>query len=347
MEEFSYEDIEAATRSFAPEKLIGKGSHGIVYKATLKDGQIVAVKTKKPSNQSLENDAKLREEIDMLASIKKNSFTNIVNLVGVSRSPTNNLLIMEFMPNGSLHDLLHSSPNPPPWPRRAAVALQIALAVRSLHAASPAVIHRDIKSANILFDRKWNAKLADFSLAVRSSGGRARLEPEIPAGTIGYLDPSYTESGKLGPESDVFSYGVVLLELVTASKVVDLERDPPMLMDWALPAIMANRIGEVCDGRVAMPGYMRGAIGRMASVAARCVSEKMERRPSMGEVVVELQRVVEDLTMWPACGVFLSREEESGKNFIGRKKLGERKTREKPTYVFPSFFSFRIRQKND
>ncbi|KAJ8500451.1 hypothetical protein OPV22_011003 [Ensete ventricosum] len=299
MKEFSYEDVEAATNSFSSDQLIGKGSHGSVYRGVLKGGEVVAVKRPSGGTQFLENDAKLSNEIDILASVKNPS---IVNLIGVSRSPTSKLLVMEFMHHGSLHDLLHSSSAAPAWPRRAVMALQVARAVLSLHEAAPAVIHRDIKSANILLDGKWNAKLADFSLAVRDD----RLQSPrstVPAGTIGYLDPCYAESGELGPTNDVFSFGVVLLELVSSRKVMDMERDPSLIVAWALPMIRANRLAEVCDGRVALPDYMRRPIGRMLSVAARCVSEEVERRPLMGEVVGELQGVVEGAVLsWPVWG---------------------------------------------
>ncbi|WOL06798.1 serine/threonine-protein kinase-like protein [Canna indica] len=295
MMEISFEDIKTATGGFSLEYLVGKGSHGSVYKGTLKDGRLVAVK--KPLERVRDHDLKLSNEIGVLTSLKKNPF--IVNLIGVSESATNTkLLVLEFMRNGSLHDLLHSSPRPLSWPRRAAVALQIARAVLSLHEAAPApVIHRDIKSANILFDGKWNARLADFSLAVAVDDGLRvdEYSAAIPAGTIGYLDPSYTESGKLGPKNDVFSFGVVLLELVSARKVMNMDCDPSSIVAWALPLIEDGRLAEVCDRKVPLPDYMKRPIRDMLSVAELCVSEKVERRPLMGEVVKELQRVVDGI----------------------------------------------------
>nr|XP_018674213.1 PREDICTED: serine/threonine-protein kinase-like protein At5g23170 isoform X2 [Musa acuminata subsp. malaccensis] len=304
MREFSYEDIEAATKSFASEQLIGKGSHGSVYRGRLTDGRIVAVK--KPSR--LLNDDKLSNEIDMLASVKN---SGVVDLVGVSRGPTGGpLLVMEFMHRGSLHDLLHSSSNPPAWPRRFAMALQLARAVLFLHEAAPAIIHRDIKSANVLLDNRWNAKLADFSIAVRRDDRMQPLDSPIPAGTIGYLDPCYDESGELGPRNDVFSFGVVLLELVSCRKAMDMERDPSSIVSWALPILRANRLAELCDGKVALPGRMKRPIRRMLSIAEKCVSEKVEGRPLMGEVVRELQGVVEDVMPWPILGSVRSKVSE-------------------------------------
>ncbi|RZR93588.1 hypothetical protein BHM03_00022147 [Ensete ventricosum] len=277
------------------KKKLMNGSHGSVYRGRLRGGQVVAVKKPLGRIQSANDEANLENEIDILASVKN---PTIVELVGVSQSPTTKLLVMEFMHNGSLHDLLHSSPSPPSWPRRALMALQAGRAVLSLHETSPAVIHRDIKSANILLDGEGNAKLADFSLAVRADGFRPP-NSTVPAGTIGYLDPCYAESGKLGPESDVFSFGVVLLEIVSSGKVMDMERDPPSIVAWALPVIRHGRLADVCDRRVALPDYTKAPIARMLSIAERCVAEKAERRPSMGEVVRELQGVVECMMIWP------------------------------------------------
>ncbi|EHA8587752.1 serine/threonine-protein kinase-like protein [Cocos nucifera] len=297
MKNFSYDDIVAATKGFSLEQLIGKGSHGSVYKGKLKDGKLVAVKKPLEGIRSLGDDPKLSNEIDILSSIKNSS---VVNLIGVSHGPANKFLIMEFMPNGSLHDLLHLHPDPPPWPRRTVVAIQIARAVLLLHEAKPPIIHRDIKPANILLDHNWNARLADFSLAVRDNSPQSPVS-RVPAGTIGYLDPCYTESGKLGPKSDVFSFGVVLLELMSSRKVMDMDSDPSSIVAWAVPMIRARRVAEVSDRRVALPDGMLRPIDRMLSIAVRCVSENVERRPLMGEVVGELERVVEGI-WWPIWG---------------------------------------------
>ncbi|XP_072959762.1 serine/threonine-protein kinase-like protein At1g28390 [Typha angustifolia] len=297
MKEFSYEAIEAATNGFSLERLIGKGSHGSVYKGILKDGKLVAVKKPSPGFKSIQGDSKLENEINILGSINSPS---VVNLIGVStqgHGSTDKLLIMEFMPNGSLHDLLHASSAPPGWPRRAAMALQIACAVLALHEASPSIIHRDIKSANILLDNKFNARLADFSLSVRDDKPPS-MDPAVPAGTIGYLDPCYTESGQLGPKNDVFSFGVVLLELVSSRKVMDMDGDPSSIVAWAAPMIRAHRYADVCDRRVALAD-MEKPVARILNVAARCVSEAAERRPLMGEVVGELQGVVERIWRRP------------------------------------------------
>ncbi|XP_058091192.1 serine/threonine-protein kinase-like protein At3g51990 [Magnolia sinica] len=303
--ELSYKDIEIATKGFAIESLIGKGSHGCVYKGVLKGGKTVAVKKPSKGLQLLQDNSKLDNEIEILSSIQS---PHIVNLLGVVHEDSvSKLLIMEFMPNGSLEDFLHNASGPPTWIRRSIMALHIARAIQYLHETTPLVIHRDIKSANILLDSKWNVKLADFSLAVKghshicnglidttSANGSDQpiISRAIPAGTMGYLDPCYTTPGRLSTKNDVFSFGVVLLEIIICRRAMDVGFEPASLVDWALPLIKADRIMEVCDYRVALPNSMKGVIRCMLNVAARCVSSSKEGRPSMGEIVMELESVV-------------------------------------------------------
>ncbi|PAN31426.1 hypothetical protein PAHAL_5G418900 [Panicum hallii] len=320
MKEFSYEEIEAATGGFAAKNLVGKGSHGSVYKARLRGGgsRTAVVAVKRPSHA--QGVAKLANEIAVLSAAPRHP--GVVAFVGVVARPAPSaahegvkrvvaappappLLVMEYVPNGSLHDLLHRAPRPPPWPRRVEIALDVARAVQALHAAAPRVIiHRDVKSANVLLGRDGRARLADFSLAVRVAATAHSKEEEYgdegsagpaPAGTIGYLDPCYTEPGRLGPESDVFSFGVVLLELVSGRKVMDVNACPSSIVAWAAPLIAAGRAREVLDARVAQPPTARaeGAVARVLALAARCVSESVERRPAMAEAVSELHGALE------------------------------------------------------
>ncbi|VAH75992.1 unnamed protein product [Triticum turgidum subsp. durum] len=240
MKEFSYHEIEAATGGFAAKNVVGKGSHGCVYRARLRGGaghgrRLLTVAVKKASHP--QGEAKLANEIAVLtAACHHPGVVSLVGAVAAGRSP---LLVMEFMPNGSLHDLLHR------------------LAVRVAAAGAPR---------------------------------------PAPAGTMGYLDPSYTEPGRLGPESDVFSFGVVLLELISGRKVMDVNASPSSIVAWALPLIGAGLARQVFDGRVAAPRPgtdAEAAIARVLSVAARCVSESVERRPAMAEVASELRGALE------------------------------------------------------
>lgn len=194
MEVLSYGELEAATKAFAVETLIGKGSHGHVHRATLRSGKQVAVKKPAPwflhRSTASQTISILRNEAEILASIQS---PHIVNLKATTTTGIHLVLIMELMPNGSLHDLVHLSPFPPTWRRRVVVAHQIAQALQTLHEAEPPIIHRDVKSSNVLLDSNGDAKLADFSLAVRD--GRSRKL--APAGTIGYMDPCYNGPAEL------------------------------------------------------------------------------------------------------------------------------------------------------
>lgn len=194
------------------------------------------------------------------------------------------------MSNGTLYDVLHSNSRPPNWGRRIKLALQIAKAVDVLHSLNPPVIHRDIKSANVLIDRNFNARLGDFGLALRCVDD-SRLRSTPPAGTMGYLDPGYVTPDNLSTKTDVFSFGILLLEIISGRKAIDVAYSPPSIVDWAIPLIRKGKLLSVYDPRVVPPKDASS----LAVVAAKCVRSCKERRPSMKEVVQclsELSRLV-------------------------------------------------------
>ncbi|ESW13236.1 hypothetical protein PHAVU_008G179300 [Phaseolus vulgaris] len=271
---FAYSDILTATNAFSADTFLGKGSHGSVYKAVLQGGAfIAAVKKTKPSN-----------EIEILSHVKSR---RLVNLIGLCNDQTNcninKLIVVEYMPNGSLHDLLHSpkTVGTPGWTARVRFAVHVAKAVRLLHSSEPPVIHRDIKSSNVLIDEKWKARLGDFGLAFRGHVADSRVPP---AGTLGYLDPCYLAPGDLSPKSDVFSFGILLLEIASGRHAIDVRHSPPSLLDWAMPLVCRGEFREICDPRIGAPPDM-AAFRRMMVLAARCVRSTAERRPTIAEVV--------------------------------------------------------------
>ncbi|KAJ4717378.1 Kinase family protein [Melia azedarach] len=285
-------------------ELIGRGSHGSVYKGILQEGRVVAIKRASINGVEVQQDnlKKLGNEIRVLSSLQENSKSpHVVNFLGKSHDSgddddnnnnnndddnSNKLLVIEFMPNGSLHELLHSGVGtPPPWPKRVEIAMQIAKAVQFLHENDPGIIHRDIKSSNILLDSNWDAKLADFGLAVSEAEFRT-LQTVQPAGTIGYLDPSYTIPSKLSRKTDIFSFGVVLLEIISCRKAIDVSRFPSSIVDWAMPLMRGGKLMEVCDSRVPLPIFMEGAVKHMLHVAASCVSTEEENRPGIAEILM-------------------------------------------------------------
>jgi len=305
MEEFEYEEVVKATENFEPRRIVGKGSHGMVYKGVVQFKEnngyrLVAVKKPSQGLQSLHDNSKLQNEIRVLSSLPENP--HVVNLLGTTtgHDHSHKLIVMEFMPNGSLHDLLHENETPPTWPKRVEIAMQIARAVQFLHQGKPVVIHRDIKPSNILFDSRWNAKLADFGLAVRG------VDPvSQPAGTIGYLDPCYTTPDRLSTKNDIFSFGVVLLEIISGRKAIDTCKTPASVVEWASQLMDEQLLKEICDARVALPGYMVGTITRLLRYASRCVSENEDERPSAAEVVMGMESWVVKRVRFPVWTCFL------------------------------------------
>ncbi|XP_068638764.1 serine/threonine-protein kinase-like protein At1g28390 [Aristolochia californica] len=295
---FGYEELESATSGFSHKALLGKGSHGCVYKGLLDNGKlVVAVKVSTPSGILDEYSviggtngnycsSPGENEIEVLSRLRSPRF---VNLLGFSLDEKR-LIVVEFMANGNLYDQLHTRPRPHGWARRVRFALQTARAVEMLHASDPPVIHRDIKSSNVLIDEHWNARLGDFGLALRGHVEDVRLKSTPPAGTLGYLDPGYVTPENLSTKSDVFSYGILLLEIISGRNAIDVNYSPSSLVDWALPLIRRADFDVIFDPRIGPPKDLW--VGRqLAVLAARCVGSGVDERPTMGEVVNHLKVV--------------------------------------------------------
>ncbi|XVF36618.1 hypothetical protein REPUB_Repub19eG0072600 [Reevesia pubescens] len=287
--QFRYTYLLSATNDFSSDSFLGKGSHGSVYRAVLDNGKLIAAVKKTTTNCNSPAD----NEIEILSRVYHH---RLVNLIGYCSDTfcKNKLIVVEYMPNGSLYDLLHSSSRPPGWSRRVRFALQVAKAVHALHSANPPVIHRDIKSSNVLIDQKWNARLGDFGLALRGHEEDVRVKCTPPAGTLGYLDPGYLAPSDVSTKSDVFSYGILLLEIISGRHAIDLNYSPPSVVDWAVPLIKGGDFAAICDGRV-WPPVDKEVIRSLAVLAARCVRSTAEKRPGMAELVeclkVERKRV--------------------------------------------------------
>ncbi|CAN0863636.1 Serine/threonine-protein kinase-like protein At3g51990 [Linum grandiflorum] len=282
IQQFHYSDLEAATNGFSDQKLLGRGSHGCVYKAVLRGRRVVAVK--KPSKR-LESQQEVDNELEILSKIHS---PGLVNLLGFANNESKDrLLVVEFMSNGTLYDVLHSdsSGRVLNWGRRIRMALQIAKAVDTLHSHNPPIIHRDIKSANVLIDRNSNARLGDFGLAIRCGvDDDCRLRSTPPAGTMGYLDPCYVTPDNLSTKTDVFSFGILLLEIISGRKAIDVDHSPASIVDWAIPLVKRGKLGLIYDPRI--PLLKDPLIKRqLVLIASKCVRSCRERRPSMKEVV--------------------------------------------------------------
>ncbi|XP_078433803.1 crinkly4 [Wolffia australiana] len=290
---FSYEELARATGGFGEAAQIGKGSFSCVFKGVLKDGTTVAVKRAVSAPDRKKNSREFRTELDLLSRL---NHAHLLTLLGFCEEAGERLLVYEFMAHGSLHQHLHGpDPRLKPrldWVRRVTIAVQAARGIEYLHGyACPPVIHRDIKSSNILIDEEHNARVADFGLSLLGPADSASPLSELPAGTLGYLDPEYYRLHYLTTKSDVYSFGVLLLEILSGRRAIDLGYEEGNIVEWAVPLIRAGEVGRVLDPALSPPAQME-ALRRIARVACKCVRMKGKERPSMDEVTTALERAL-------------------------------------------------------
>ncbi|PIN14283.1 Serine/threonine protein kinase [Handroanthus impetiginosus] len=289
---FTYEELERATGGFKEESLVGKGSFSCVFKGVLKDHTIVAVKRAIVS-PGLKNSKEFHTELDLLSRL---NHAHLLNLLGYCEEGGERLLVYEFMANGSLHQHLHGKNKELKeqlnWVRRVTIAVQAARGIEYLHGyACPPVIHRDIKSSNILIDEEHNARVADFGLSLLGPANSSSPLAELPAGTLGYLDPEYYRLHYLTTKSDVYSFGVLLLEILSGRKAIDMQYEEGNIVEWAVPLIKAGDIESLLDPVLKHPSDLE-ALKRIANVASKCVRMRGKERPSMDQVTTALERAL-------------------------------------------------------
>ncbi|KAH7681274.1 Non-specific serine/threonine protein kinase protein [Dioscorea alata] len=293
---FTYEELEKATGKFKEESIVGKGSFSCVFKGVLKDGTVVAVKraimAASPSpEQPKRNSKEFKTELDLLSRL---NHAHLLNLLGYCEEEGERLLVYEFMAHGSLYQHLHGKDpllkKKLDWVRRVTIAVQAARGIEYLHGyACPPVIHRDIKSSNILIDEEHNARVSDFGLSLLGPTDSSAALSELPAGTLGYLDPEYYRLHYLTTKSDVYSFGVLLLEILSGRKAIDMRYEEGNIVEWAVPLIKCGEIEKVLDPVLKKPGEMEG-LRRIARVACKCVRMRGKERPAMEKVTTELER---------------------------------------------------------
>ncbi|XP_057974058.1 serine/threonine-protein kinase-like protein CCR4 [Malania oleifera] len=306
LEEFSLQILLQATDNFSKKYKIGVGSFGSVYYAKLEDGREVAIKRAEASASSshaYNNNSRWQEDMDNaflneLDSLSRLNHKNLVRLLGFYEDSKERVLVYEYMNNGSLHDHLHKlqSSSLMSWTVRLNVALEAARGIEYLHEyVVPSIIHRDIKSSNILLDSSWMAKVSDFGLSLM---GPEHEESHISlhaAGTVGYMDPEYYRLQQLTKKSDVYSFGVVLLELLSGRKAIHLNENglPRNVVDFVVPYIIKDEIHRCLDPRVPPPTpFEIEAVAHVGYVAADCVTLEGQNRPTMTEIVYCLERAV-------------------------------------------------------
>ena len=283
---FTSKDLEKATDNYNANRILGQGGQGTVYKGMLADGRIVAVKKSKLVDEN--NVEQFINEVVILSQI---NHRNIVKLLGCCLETEVPLLVYEFVPNGTLYQYIHNHIEefPITWELLLRIAVEVSGALFYLHsAASISIYHRDIKSANILLDDKYRAKVSDFGTSRSITVDQTHLTTKVQ-GTFGYVDPEYFQSSQFTEKSDVYSFGVVLVEILTGQKpirAINIDEDRS-LVGYFLEAMNENRLFEVLDALV-LKEAEREEIMTVATLAKRCLNLNGKNRPTMKEVAFEL-----------------------------------------------------------
>ncbi|XP_051224230.1 probable serine/threonine-protein kinase PBL7 isoform X1 [Lolium perenne] len=286
---FSLRELVDATKNFSLDFHLGRGGFGCVYKAYLNDGQVVAVK--QLDLDGLQGNREFLVEVLMLNLLHHR---NLVNLIGYCVDGDQRLLVYEYMPLGSLEDHLHDlQPNQEPldWMTRMKIAAGAAAGLEYLHdKANPPVIYRDIKPSNILLGEGYHAKLSDFGLAKLGPVGDKTHVTTRVMGTYGYCAPEYASTGQLTVKSDIYSFGVVFLELITGRRALDSNRprEEQDLVSWARPLFKDQRKFPKMADPLLRGRFPKRGLYQALAIAAMCLQEKARNRPLIREVASAL-----------------------------------------------------------
>ncbi|XP_044508014.1 probable protein kinase At2g41970 [Mangifera indica] len=288
------DELNRLTSNFGSKALIGEGSYGRVFYAKLETGP-AAIK-KLDTGSSEESDSDFAAQLSVVSRLKHEHF---LELLGYCTEANNRILVYEYATMGSLHDVLHgrkgvqgAEPGPVlSWNQRVKVAFGAAKGLEYLHERiQPPIVHRDVRSSNVLLFDDFKSKIADFNLTNQSSDTAARLHSTRVLGTFGYHAPEYAMTGQITQKSDVYSFGVVLLELLTGRKPVDhtMPKGQQSLVTWATPRLSEDKVKQCVDPKL-NSDYPPKAIAKLAAVAALCVQYEADFRPNMTIVVKALQ----------------------------------------------------------
>ncbi|CAH8287664.1 unnamed protein product [Eruca vesicaria subsp. sativa] len=282
---FSFDEIYAATKNFSPSFRIGQGGFGTVYKVKLRDGSTVAVKrAKKSLHKDDRQGAEFMSEIKTLAQV---THLSLVKYYGYLVHNDEKLLVVEYVPNGNLRDHLDCKEGKTlDMATRLDIATDIAHAITYLHMyTQPPLIHRDIKSSNILLTDNFRAKVADFGfarLAPDTESGATHVSTQVK-GTAGYLDPEYLTTYQLTEKSDVYSFGVLLVELLTGRRPIELNREQKerITIRWAIKKFTSGDTISVLDPKLERNPANNLALEKVLEMAFQCLAPHRGSRPSM------------------------------------------------------------------
>ncbi|KAK6119067.1 hypothetical protein DH2020_047185 [Rehmannia glutinosa] len=287
---FSFEDLRKCTNNFSESNCIGSGGYGKVYKGTVASAQVVAIK--RAQQGSMQGALEFKTEIELLSRIHHK---NVVSLVGFCYEQGEQMLVYEYISKGTLRDCLSGKSGFwLDWNKRLKIALDAARGLSYLHElADPPIIHRDVKSTNILLDEKLNAKVADFGLSkLLGDTGKGYITTQVK-GTLGYMDPEYYMTQQLTEKSDVYSFGVVLLELMSARAPIQHGKHIVRLVQEAIADTNEPQNFDQIIDPTLQSGSKLGGLMKFIDLAMSCVRETAADRPTMGEVVREIENIME------------------------------------------------------
>ncbi|TMW92708.1 hypothetical protein EJD97_012661 [Solanum chilense] len=294
---FTSDELKKATNNYASDRILGRGGNGIVYKGILPDNRIVAIKKSKIVDEN-----QIEQFINEVLILTQVNHRNVVRLFGCCLEAEVPLLVYEYVSNGTLYEHIHNQ-NGVPWlslQNRLRIASETANSLAYLHSsASMPIIHRDVKSSNILLDDVYTAKVADF--------GASRLVPldqtrvaTLVQGTLGYLDPEYFHTGQLTDKSDVYSFGVVVAELLTGMKPISrdtISDKDKCLVEYFVSSMNKNSLFQILDRRVVREGSLE-QLQKIAEIIKSCLHLHGEDRPTMKEVAMEIESLRKLTSLW-------------------------------------------------
>ncbi|XP_052175771.1 PTI1-like tyrosine-protein kinase At3g15890 [Diospyros lotus] len=281
---FSLKELHSATNNFNYDNKLGEGGFGSVYWGQLWDGSQIAVKRLKVWSSKAEMEFAV--EVEILARVRHK---NLLSLRGYCAEGQERLIVYDYMPNLSLLSHLHGQHSAEcllDWNRRMNIAIGSAEGIAYLHHhATPHIIHRDVKASNVLLDSDFQARVADFGFAKLIPDGASHVTTRVK-GTLGYLAPEYAMLGKASESCDVYSFGILLLELMSGKKPLEKLSSTMKcaITDWALPLACERRFSELADPRL-NGKYVEEELKRVAFVGLFCAHSRPEKRPTMLEVV--------------------------------------------------------------
>ncbi|KAL4568729.1 hypothetical protein LXL04_024344 [Taraxacum kok-saghyz] len=285
---YTLRELESATDGFAAENVIGQGGYGIVYRGVLADKSQIAIKN------LLNNRGQAEKEFEVeVEAIGRVRHKNLLRLLGYCAEGAHRILVYEYVNNGNLEQWIHGdvgSCSPLTWEIRMKIIIGTAKALTYLHEGlEPKVVHRDIKSSNILLDKSWNPKVSDFGLAKLLGADRSYITTRV-MGTLGYVAPEYASTGMVNEKSDIYGFGILFMELISGRYPVDYKRpqEEVHLVEWLKKMVNERCPEKVLDPKMTETPSLR-VLKRTLGIALRCVDPNSEKRPKIGHVVHMLE----------------------------------------------------------